>query len=337
MFVYLATSTFYRHLSIVKLGMTEDLDGRRRTYQTSCPPGLTPHSHDIDYDAVWETDALTRDDLFHYEEILHNQFVTFRMMRRIPGDSEWFDFKGNSPLEIVREFMMTMSWVTREVHLSEIAPIKRLSCQLRKQHVQNTHFLRSPTTRNEALNQIQAPVILAIQQFIRNALLSAGFVIAPCGSGKTRMTCKGIAGQKRVIICCPSNPIQGQWVSTLINDDVFTHGQILIIGSSTNGTTNQDAIRTFMQQDTYCVITTYMSSNLLVDILTNDTQILVLDEAHHLGGIVSTGHEGEGKTRRLMMKATELQVKRLSLTFTIVANKKVALSPLGRNEYEKRR
>ena len=316
MFLYLATSAFYRLLYIVKLGMTEDLYGRRSTYQTSCPPGLTPHSHDIDYDAVWETDALTRDDLFHYEDILHNQFIKWRMMRSIPGDSEWFDFKGHSPLEIVREFMKTMPWVKREVPLSEIAPLKRLSRQLRKQHAKNTNFLRSITKRNEVLNQIQEPVIQAIQQFILNVLLFAGFVIAPCGSGKTLMTCKGIKGLKKVIICCPSNQIQGQWASTLINEGVFTKKQILIMGSSNNGTTNQDAIRTFMQQDTYCVITTYMSSNLLVDILTNDTQILVLDEAHHLGGIVGKEDEGEGKTRRLMMKATELQVKRLSLTFT---------------------
>jgi hypothetical protein len=71
-----------------------------------------------------------------------------------------------------------------------------------------------------------------------------------------------------------------------------------------------------MQEDTYCVITTYKSSNLLIDILTNDTQILILDEAHHLAGIVGKEDKGEGMTRRLMMKATELQVKRLSLTFT---------------------
>jgi len=316
MFLYLATSAFYRLLYIVKLGMTEDLYGRRSTYKTSCPPGLTPHSHDIDYDAVWETDALTRDDLFHYEDILHNQFIKWRMMRSIPGDSEWFDFKGHSPLEIVREFMKTMPWVKREVSLSEIAPLKRLSRQLRKQHAKNTNFLRIPTKRNEVLNEIQEPVIQAIQQFILNVLLFAGFVIAPCGSGKTRMTCNGIKGQKRVIICCPSNQIQGQWASTLITEGVFTKKEILTMGSSNNGTTNQGTIRTFMQQDTYCVITTYMSSNLLVDILTNDTQILVLDEAHHLGGIVGKEDEGEGKTRRLMMKATELQVKRLSLTFT---------------------
>jgi superfamily II DNA or RNA helicase len=209
-----------------------------------------------------------------------------------------------------------MSWVKREVPLSEIAPLKRLSRQLRKQHAKNTNFLSIIAKRNEILNKIQEPVIQAIQQFILNVLLFAGFVIAPCGSGKTRMTCKGIKGLKKVIICCPSNQIQGQWASTLITEGVFTKKDILIMGSSKNGTTDQDAIRTFMQQDTYCVITTYMSSNLLVDILTNDTQILVLDEAHHLGGIIAKEDEGEGKTRRLMMKATELHVKRLSLTFT---------------------
>jgi len=316
MFLYLATSAFYRLLYIVKLGMTEDLYGRRSTYQTSCPPGLTPHSHDINYDVVWETDALTRDDLFHYEDILHNQFVKWRMMRSIPGDSEWFDFKSYSPIEVVKEFMKTMPWVKREVHLSEITPLKRLSRHLRKQHVKNTNFLRTITKRNEVLNQIQEPVIHAIQQFILNVLSFAGFVIAPCGSGKTLITCKGINGLKKVIICCPSNQIQGQWASTLISEGVFTRKQIITIGSSNNGTTDQDDIRSFMQHDTYCVITTYMSSNLLVDILTNDTQILVLDEAHHLGGIVGKEDEGEGKTRRLMMKATELQVKRLSLTFT---------------------
>lgn len=316
MFLYLATSSFYRVLNIVKIGMTEDLYGRRSTYQTSCPPGLMPHSHDIDYDAVWEIDTLTRDELFHYEDILHNQFIKWRMIRSIPGDSEWFDFKEHSPFEIVREFMKKMSWVKREVPLSEIAPLKRLSRQLRKQHAKNTNFLRIPTKRNEVLNQIQEPVIHAIQQFILDDLLFAGFIIAPCGSGKTLMTCKGIKGLERVIICCPSNQIQGQWASALISERVFTRAQILTMGSSNNGTTNLDAIRAFVQQDTYCVITTYMSSNLLVDILTNNTQILVLDEAHHLGGIVGKEDEGTGKTRRLMMKATELQVKRLSITFT---------------------
>ena len=100
-------------------------------------------------------------------------------MRNIPGDSEWFDFKGQSPLEIVRNFMKKFPWVKREVPISEIIPLKRSSRQLCKQHTKNTNFLRNITARNEVLNLIQEPVIQAIQQFIQNTLLFAGFIIAP--------------------------------------------------------------------------------------------------------------------------------------------------------------
>jgi superfamily II DNA or RNA helicase len=319
MFLYIATSAFYRQLCIVKLGMTEDLCGRRSTYQTSCPPGITPHSHDIDYDGVWETDAITRDDLFDYEDILHNQFIQYRMMRAIPGDTEWFNFKGNSPLDMVLSFMKTLSWVKREVPLSEITPLKRVSRHLRKVCYKNTHFIRSIDKRNHALNSIQEPIISSIQSFIQSGLL-AGIIVAPCGSGKTRMTCKGMVGLKRVIVCCPSIQIQNQWVETLLSEGVFEIKNILTMGC--HGTTNQEVIRDFMGQDTYCIITTYMSSNLLVDILTTNTQFLAHDEAHHLGGILGKEEDGQGKTRRLMMKASDLGVKRLSLTFTprIVTN-----------------
>ena len=153
MFLYLATSDFYRILHIAKLGMTEDLYGRRSTYQTSCPPGLAPDSHDIDYDVVWETDASSRDELFDYEDIIHNQFIRWRMMRNKPGDSEWFDFKEHSPLEIVKDFMKNMTWVKREVPLTEIAPLKRISPHLRKQHAKNLNHIRTMSKRNEALDQ----------------------------------------------------------------------------------------------------------------------------------------------------------------------------------------
>ena len=78
--------------------MTEDRYGRRSTYQTCCPPGLTPYSHDLDYIVIWEIDAQTRAELSDYEDILLNQFIKQRMMRSVPADSEWFDFKGHSPV-----------------------------------------------------------------------------------------------------------------------------------------------------------------------------------------------------------------------------------------------
>lgn len=314
MYLYIATAPVYAILGIFKLGFTSEPYGRHSTYQTGCPPGLTP-SHDIKYIAIWEIDAQTRDEGFDYEDILHNQFLKYRMMRDKPGDTEWFDFKGQSGITLVKVFMEKMSWVKREVPLSEITPPKRISHQLRKQHHKNTYFLRSITMRNELLNQVQQPVIDAIIAFIQSVILFAGYVIAPCGSGKTIMTCRGLKGVQKSIICCPSNQIQGQWVSTLIRESVFTSKQILIMGIG--GTTDMDTIKKFMQKDAYCIITTYMSSNILVELLEESPpQILVLDEAHHLAGVVGKEDEGEGKTRRLMMKASELNVKRLSLTFT---------------------
>ncbi|NBR60213.1 MAG: DEAD/DEAH box helicase [Actinobacteria bacterium] len=314
MYLYIATAPVYAILGIFKLGFTSEPYGRHSTYQTGCPPGLTP-SHDIEYITIWKIDAQTRDEGFDYEDILHNQFLKYRMMRDKPGDTEWFDFKGQSGITHVKAFMEKMSWVKREVPLSEITPPKRISHQLRKQHHKNKYLLRSITKRNELLNQVQQPIIDAIIAFIQSIVLFAGYVIAPCGSGKTIMTCRGLKGVQKAIICCPSNQIQEQWASTLISESVFTSKQILIMGIG--GTTDRNTIKKFMQKDIYCIITTYMSSNILVELLEESPpQILVLDEAHHLAGVVGKEDEGEGKTRRLMMKASELNVKRLSLTFT---------------------
>lgn len=282
---------------------------------TGCPPGMAPHSHDIEYRVVWETIAQTREELSEYEEYLHDHFNKWRMMREKPGDSEWFNSRGNDLIELSRQFMNTMPWVKGEVDHSELVPLNRPSRHLRKQYRKNIGFLRGIERRNEALAEIQHPVIQAIESF-RKGSESAGWITAPCGSGKTRMAVKGIKGAKKAIIACPSNQIQGQWFSTLLLQGIFTADQILIMGSSSNGTTDQAIIRAFMQQDTYCIITTYMSSSLLVDDITPDTEIIVLDEAHHLAGVIGKEDEGVGKTRRLMMRATDLNLKRLSLTFT---------------------
>ena len=318
MFLYLATSEFYKCMCIVKLGMTEDLYGRRSAYQTSCPPGLIP-CQDINYHVIWETDAITRDELFNYEDILHNQFIKWRMMRYIPNDSEWFDFKRHSPVEIVRDFMKKMSWVKREVNLSEIAPLKRESRYLKKQHRKNTDFLNSSSKRIEVLTEIQRPFIQAIREFIKDPSQNAGKGIAPCGSGKTLMACKAIKGLcNRVVICCPRNLIQIQWKRALIAEGVFTEDQIHLIGSDSGGTTDKEKIRAFMKDSNHCIITTYASSSILVDIISSQIDITINDEAHHLSGVVydPEDEKGVGDTRRLMQRAVELQIKRLSLTFT---------------------
>jgi hypothetical protein len=314
MFLYIATAPIYNLLSIVKLGSTKEPYGRRSTYQTGCPPGLTP-SHDIEYEAIWETTATSQDELFDYEEELHNQFHKYRMMRNKPGDSEWFRFQSNNLYDEIKKFLETRSWIKREVPINEICPVKRPSQYLRKQYYKNTHFVKQLLKKNELLNQVQEPVISAINLFINSIERIAGYIIAPCGSGKTIMTCRGMNGVKRSIICCPSNQIQEQWYNTIVSESLYSKDNILIIGSGENATTDIETIKEFSQKNTYCIITTYMSSNILVPQI-NNTELLVLDEAHHLAGIVAKEDTGEGKTRRLMAKASELCIKRLSLTYT---------------------
>jgi len=306
--IYLASSPIFRTLFLGKLGCTEEPYGRRSTYLTGCPPGLTP-SYDIDYEGMWETTAATREELFEYEEEVHNHFLKYRMMREIPGDSEWFNFKGCTPYDIVKPFMDSRPWLKRQVPLSEIAPPKRLSRYMRKQYQKNLLYIKAVAKRKDILDIVQGPVISAIHAFVFDSCSRAGYVIAPCGSGKTLMSVKGFHGIKRVIICVPSKQIQTQWRNALGADL-----PIIFIGSE--GTTDVDTIRKILSQESYCLITTYMSSHLLVDIITPDTQLLVNDEAHHMAGIVAKDETGEGRTRRLMVKASELGIKRLSLTYT---------------------
>ena len=313
MYIYLASSPVFRALCLGKLGCTEDPYGRHNTYLTGCPPGLTP-SHDIDYDAVWETTATTRDELFDSEDKVHNHFLRYRMMRNKPGDSEWFHFQGKNPCDEVKRFMESQRWVKRQVPLSEISPPKRYSRYLRKQYHKNLQYIKVRSSRNATLNLLQEPVISAIAMFMADADNKAGYVIAPCGSGKTIMSSKGIRGVKKCVICCPSKQIQNQWRTTLLAEDIFTESQIHIVGGA--GTTDPSMIRTIFEGDAFCIISTYMSSHLLVDIITAGLELLILDEAHHMAGIVARDEKGEGRTRRLMLKASDLGVKRLSLTYT---------------------
>jgi len=311
MYIYHASSTVFRELCLGKIGCTEEPYGRRSTYLTGCPPGLTP-SQDIDYDAVYETTATTRDELFDLEDEVHNHFLRYRMMREKPGDSEWFNFQGKNPQNEVKRFMESRPWVKRQLPLSEITPPKS-SRYLRKQYHKNLQYIKLRSSRNTVLNLLQEPVISAIAMFMADSDNRAGYVIAPCGSGKTIMSSKGIRGVKKCVICCPSKQIQNQWIATLLAEGIFTEAQIHIVGGA--GTTDPSIIRTIFEEEAFCVISTYMSSHLLIDIL-EDLELLVLDEAHHMVGIVARDEKGEGRTRRLMLKASDLGVKRLSLTYT---------------------
>jgi superfamily II DNA or RNA helicase len=309
-YLYVASTPYYLQQALVKIGCTEDPVERRATYLTGCPP-----SHDIQYQRIWETIATSRDEMCDYEDMMHNQFTKFRMMRCKPGDSEWFNFRSGDVLCVIDAFMNRQDWVRRLVSIEEILPTNRSTKFLNKCYFKNTNHVRRHDLRASLLTSVQRPVITSITEFIEGDA-KAGYVIAPCGSGKTRMTVYGLkeASVNKCIICCPSNQIQLQWVEALIATSMYAKEDILMIG--TKGTTELSYIRKHMQRKRYCIITTYMSSNLLVQLINTDVDVLVFDEAHHLAGVVAKEDSGEGITRRLMMKAAEMAIKRLSLTFT---------------------
>ena len=315
MYIYLASSAAWWIMYLVKIGCSSELYGRRNTYRTGCPPGGSP-SYGIDYYAIYETTAESGAELKDFEEELHEHFLQYRLMWERPRDSEWFNFKGKNPCDEVNRFMESRPWVKREVPLSEIAPPKRSTRYLRKQYRKNLQFIKTRTVRNEVLNRLQEPVISAIAMFMTDVDNRAGYVIAPCGSGKTVMSSKGIRGVRKCVICCPSKKIQNQWYKTLLEEGIFTKTELWIVGGGSDGTTDPTTIGALFENDVFCIISTYMSSHLLVDMITTGLDLLILDEAHHMAGIVTRDENGEGRTRRLLLKASDLGIKRLSLTYT---------------------
>jgi superfamily II DNA or RNA helicase len=324
--LYAVSSDSSRVKKLVKLGLTVDLRARLSTYNTGCPPGQLP-ACEITADAAWEiSSAEGKAGLVRAEKIMHNLFRKYRMQRRIPNDCEWFDFSthpdvvgGVTPVDVMREAVRCsaqLGGIAREIDVGDIQAVPRRSRYMTQQQAHNTAVTRTVGEHAKARDESQREMTAAMTEFICGDD-SAGYAVAPCGSGKTRMTCNSMRESRvsRTVICCPSQAIQLQWVHAVIASGAFDVDQICLVGEA--GTTNRSEISDHMQLSTYCVITTYMSSHLLA---LEGVELLVLDEAHHLAGRVapSEGEDasGHGRTRRLMLRAAEQGIKRLSLTFT---------------------
>ncbi len=309
MFLYIATSNNYKPLNLYKIGLTTDPRKRLSTYNTGCPPNINA---DIYYYKIFKTKAENRDDLYDYEEIVHNRFFTRRQFRVVANDSEWFYFTPEE-LPTVIEFIHSSTWFVSEVVLSEVQ-INPKKKQL-KPYVSNSNIIKTNTKRLAILEELQRPIIDTIVDFV-NSDEKAGYIIAPCGFGKTVVASKGIDGLSKVIICCPNNHIIQQWQNIIIHNNIFDKNDILTIGEL--GTTNTSKISSFLSRDTFCIITTYYSSYLLYDLINSNIDIFIFDEAHHQAGLVGDkdSEEGEGITRKLLSKTVELNIKRLSLTYT---------------------
>jgi superfamily II DNA or RNA helicase len=315
MYLYAASCSAFLPSGTVKFGFTTDPPSRLSTYLTGCPPDMTP-SQDLYFLAVWKTTAACEADLRHYEAVVQNNFRHFRLMRARPYDCEWFRFPCVDVLALLRGFLASRPWCLGEVPPADYLasrPSRPPSRFLKEHYALNLEYLPTLEKRIPVLEAIQAPVIAAIAAFVAGEE-TAGYVLAPCGSGKTKMATRGIRGLKKVIVCCPRAEIQNQWRATLLEERVFDAASILCVGGE--GTTKREEIEAWLHKDTVCILTTYASSHLFVGIVPDDLDVLVCDEVHHMVGKVAGEETGEGRTRRLLAEVARRGLKRLSLTFT---------------------
>lgn len=296
-FLYIVSCPAYADQDICKIGCTKEPHSRLQHYFTSYPPGMAPY--DIHYYGIWEIDADDDQDMKYKEGIIHDEFYYARKKRDI--SSEWFEMK----IEIVAAFIESCDFTKRRVILDELPRKKRSFLETISYPKNRKLFVRDEIKKNEKLDQIQAPVIQRIRDFLKGEE-AAGQLIAPCGSGKTNMTCKAIQNLKKIIICVPSVRIQEQWANTIGKKCVFVGGD----------SDDWTMISKTLKANEFCILTTYASCKKLVDELPT-VDLIVFDEAHHMVGLVSDDKEkGTGITRVLLKTVVDRKLKRLFLTFT---------------------
>jgi superfamily II DNA or RNA helicase len=223
------------------------------------------------------------------------------MKRRTPDDTEWFNL-GHDALEMVTRCMESKPWA-KPAQLLDDVPHVNVGKPVRP----NTDYLPSKDERIVTLTQLQRPVVAKTVAFFNDPLIRAGIIVAPCGSGKTRMTCTALQVVKKRILCAPLQQVQEQWVEQI-------GGDVLVVGGA--GTTKVDDIVQYLKNDAFTIVTTYMSSHLVEAALREypvPDVLTVFDEAHHMAGVVT---EAEGRTRQLLQLLVETKGKRLFLTFT---------------------
>ena len=115
--LFLCSSPDWLKKQLVHIGSTSNPAITRAELADLHPPLLSSR---LDYITVWETTAATRDELYDHVEVVHQRFFRYRMMDRIPGDSEWFNMGGVLTLEVIETFIDSCPWVKRRVPLEEL-------------------------------------------------------------------------------------------------------------------------------------------------------------------------------------------------------------------------
>ncbi len=301
-YLYLLSSEEYIRDGLVKLGCTSNPYSRLQSYQTSYPPNKHPRFYHI-----WETTATDREMMFQFEGELHDRFVSRRMSRNRTGDSEWFDFKPLLPDQIckmINDYIRSISWFKCESPMTRQPQSRHLTLN----YSHNWRNRLSDPVRLERLQEIQRPIIEKIHTFCSSSQIAA-HLYAPCGIGKTVMTCLGITQQK-VIVVVPYRPLLEQWKDTLIRFNLFKEEDILF-------SLNDDVI----SREKFCVLVTNKSSNKIASFFqargAPGGLLLIFDEAHHMAGILRGENTGnEGISRDLFDLACQKDIKRLCLTYT---------------------
>lgn len=305
-YLYLVTSDYYRSLFCYKFGYTSEPIGRRSTYLTGCPPGLTPNC-DLNYLAVWQLDVTTEREGKAVETDVFNHFrkhVMYRESRR----TEWLQKEGI--VDAIKEFLKTYNIrgkiIAKEIEIPT-ERVKKPSILATTSYDSNVRVIVPTTVElDEERLRVQKPVVQTIVDWMLSPSEAAS-VRGPCGFGKTIVTVHSLkqTNKTRIAIIVPNEQIQKQWGKELGECVVFIGG---------NQSVDDSVLDSLRTADGFVIVCTYASSKRLCGL---PVDMCVFDEAHHMAGIVSeSDEEGEGITRVFLNWCVEQKIKRLFLTFT---------------------
>lgn len=311
--LYVISTPIYLEKNLVKIGYTTNLRARRATYLTGCPPGQEP-SADLQYYGIWQVCDIPGKPDNWYERCVHDEFRMFRIFRNYPKDSEWFQFPaGENALQMIGNYLDSRKWVHGRGDVHEMNQIGPLGATWFKVYRDNTEaFIWDRQERIAYLEEhFQKPAIQKLKEFLSSEQ-KCGYMIAPCGAGKTRMTVQSLNGFQKIMIVVPSCDLQRQWKKELLRTGAFDENEILYEGGLAQTAPYQRI------QERYCLIVTNASSKKVIphlDIL--EPQLTIFDEAHHMAGVVSEKEDGEGVSRAFFSEIKNREkIKLLSLTFT---------------------
>ena len=238
------------------------------------------------------------------------------------GGTEWFFHDSSVSLHNQRlAFFQSKQIPILAVYEGDPYPIHDLTPQ-EKQVLDNEDLEKKkviPVSRLHELIHFQELHIQAIRNFLLNRLsVLAAMVIAVCGYGKTVVTVKSLKGiVNRACICVPTDYLKQSWKKALINYGGFSETEIFELGSG-----KTLPLQDILAKDRYVLLLCYASSHLLLTELDTRCELSVFDEGHRLAGIAELETDDPdqkadvGRTKRLVRRCKELNIPRLTLTYT---------------------